>query len=386
MASARSMPLSVLLAVTAVAACTRPLPPPPPPPPPPPDFSGELAFGHLEQLASIGPRVSNTAGGEAARAYIREQLEVLGLEVIEQSEVIELDVDGQVRSIPFTNLVGVVPGESADLVVLAAPFDSQSFEDFRFVGANDGASGAALLLELARVLAERPLHYTTWLVFLDGDSPPVPEPADEESYLGSRILVGELLEQQQLDSVRIAVYFNQVADAELDLARDLRSHRRFRDAFFEAARRQGHADAFPPDAPLESPGGGHLVFLAARMRRVVLLTDDRFGGDEVPGIYSHTEQDDVAQCSPESLDTVGRVAEAALRDISATLAKIDRFARRPQAPVLEDSASATDEMEAPPPQGGDAEESAEEEVQEDLQPTEAEEAPAAVSNEAQPVF
>ena len=51
------------------------------------------------------------------------------------------------------------------------------------------------------------------------------------------------------------------------------------------------------------------------MRRVVLVTDDRFGGDDPPGIYSHTPEDDLAHCSPESLDTVGRVSEAALREV-----------------------------------------------------------------------
>ena len=43
--------------------------------------------------------------------------------------------------------------------------------DPEYVGANEGASGAALLLELARVIAEKPLPYTTWIVFLDGEAP-----------------------------------------------------------------------------------------------------------------------------------------------------------------------------------------------------------------------
>src|SRR6185436_13466851 len=64
----------------------------------------------------------------------------------------------------LTHLVATLPGTSPDRVVLIAPYDG-----FSFVGANDGASGAALLLELARTFAGRPLPYTIELVWLEGE-------------------------------------------------------------------------------------------------------------------------------------------------------------------------------------------------------------------------
>ena len=143
------------------AACAEAPPPSRPPPAVSGDFSGSRAFNHLEQLVSIGPRVSGSEGADAARSYLRAELERAGIEVTEQS--VELELPGTDRTVAYRNLVGVLPGSSEDLVVLAAPFDSQPFESFRFVGANDGASGAALLLELGRVLTGRPLPYTVWL-------------------------------------------------------------------------------------------------------------------------------------------------------------------------------------------------------------------------------
>lgn len=348
MARLRSILPAALLAAALGGCAEAPVAPPLDPtraPAPHPDFSGEAAFGHLEQLVAIGPRVSGTEGGESARAYLRGQLEGLGLEVLEQAGEVEVE-EGE--SVSVTNLVAVVPGASTDLVVLAAPYDSQPF-DFPFVGANDGASGAALLLELARVLAEHPLPYTTWLAFLDAEAPRVPDQSDAQGFSGTKILVTELATAERMESVRLAVYFNQVADRELTITRDLRSHRRYRNAFFAAARRLGHAEAFPESGPFESPLGGHLGFLSLRMRRVLLITDSRFGGDEPPGTHSHTEQDDLESCSAESLATVGRVSEAALRDITGTLAKIDRFARRPVPPEPETEPAASEEepQEAP---------------------------------------
>ena len=78
--------------------------------------------------------------------------------------------DGEVEKVSFETILAVMPGESDDLVVLAAPFDSAPFESFTHVGANNGASGAALLLEMARVLSVDPIPYTVWFAFLDGEA------------------------------------------------------------------------------------------------------------------------------------------------------------------------------------------------------------------------
>ena len=87
-----------------------------------------------------------------------------------------------------------MPGESDDLVVLAAPFDSRHFESFTHVGANNGASGAALLLEMARVLSVDPIPYTVWLAFLDGEAAHAEDARPDQRFLGSRALVSEIQE------------------------------------------------------------------------------------------------------------------------------------------------------------------------------------------------
>ena len=78
--------------------------------------------------------------------------------------------DGKLNITALNTMVGEQIQVDVDLVVLAAPFDSRHFESFTHLGVNNGASGAALLLEMARVLKINPLPYTVWLAFLDGEA------------------------------------------------------------------------------------------------------------------------------------------------------------------------------------------------------------------------
>ena len=195
---------------------------------------------------------------------------------------------------------------------------------------HDGASGAAVLLELARVIAAEPLPYTTWFVFLDGEA--LPSSADgTPDPIGSRVFALLLSERAAVEQVRLAVVLNRVCDPDLKIARDLGSHRIYREEFWRAAARLGHADAFQRDGAFASPEASHGPLVRAGLRRVVALVDTSHGGDSPPGPYAGTEDADLEHCSAESLGVVGRVVLAGLSTIGARLARIDRFADSPVA-------------------------------------------------------
>jgi hypothetical protein len=347
-------------------------------------FEAPRAWEHLGALAEIGPRVMGTEGGHRAGDYILGELVKLDLEVIEQEITVRRRAQGEQEEeqeqeqepeqeeeqepeqeeeqepeqeeeqepLELRNIAAKIPGSSSDIFLLLAPYDTRPYESFRFLGVNDGGSGAALLLEVARVLAADPLPYTTWLVFLDGEaslassSAPVAPP----SHFGSRALARQLFEEGVLAGVRLALVLNRVCDADLRIARDLLSHRIYREEFWRAAARVGRSDAFPPDASFESPVASHHPLAAVGLRRVVALVDTRFGGDEPPGLYAGTEDDNLEHCSAESLEAVGKVTLEALDKISQRLAKIDRFAKSP----LEGTSELTFESPEPPPVADDA--------------------------------
>lgn len=358
---ARTFPRAVLAAAIALSAC-RSSPPPEPPKPPAPDaraaaFSRANAWGHLESLAGAGPRVSGSEGNQKARAYIRYELGKLGLEVVEQTVTVRL-ADGE-STLELHNLAVLVPGASTDVFLLAAPYDSRRFDSFPNVAVNE-ASGAAVLLEVARVLAAKPLPYTTAIVFLDGEAPlePGENGSAPRSHLGSQGLVKRLEAKEVLPTVRLALVVNRVCDPDLRIARDSNSHRNYREWLFDAARRAGRAEAFPRDSAYEETDAGHEVLKAGGVARVLAVVDTSFGGDDPPGAFAGTQDDDLEHCSAESLETVGVVVLEALADISQRLARIDRFADSPveAARMLDlDTLSDTDAGEgAVPSPGGDA--------------------------------
>lgn len=315
-------------------------------------FSRERAWGHLEALTEHGPRVTGTAGAKQARDYIVSELQRMEIDIL-PAEAASSKISLPEGTPEPDNVVAEIPGESGDLVVLVAPYDSRQFERFEFVGANDGASGAALLLELADVLRRRPLSYTTWLLFLDAEAPGAdtdPELVPRPRLYGSRLQAARFREAGVLPRIRLLVGFNRICDPDLAITRDLGSHRLYREDFWNAAASSGHDDVFRPGQPFETVVSSHLPFYTAGARRVVFISDSAFGGDESPGLFAESEDDDLEHCSAESLQVVGEVTLQALRTITHRLAKIDRFSTSPLANVeSEEETQAVPAIEEEPP-------------------------------------
>jgi hypothetical protein len=295
-------------------------------------FSADRAWRDLQALTEIGARPVGSRGNDRARDYLRAELEGLDVEVesweVDYANAEKQPSDAGASKTRVTNLSAIIPGtRSQDRFTLVAPFDSRSHDDFEFIGANDGASGAAVVLEIARSIAADPLLYATEIVFLDGESPfPSPD-VQGVSYqeIGSFGLASRI-QEAGISEVRMLVYLNRVGDADLRIARDLMSHRIYREEFWKAAAALDRTHAFPRDAAFENAGIAHRYFVQIGLRQIVSIVDTSFGGDQPPGLYAGTAQDTIERCSPESLETVGVVVLEALDAISERLGKIDRFA------------------------------------------------------------
>jgi len=287
-------------------------------------FSVERAWAHLVALSDLGPRPAGSEANREALEYIRARLEEFGLELIDieyTEEPAEEDGEPVVR---MSHVSAHIPGESPDSIMLLAHYDT--FD--RSPGANQGASGPAVLLELARQLAERPLPYTVEVVFLDGDMGYFEERPAVPLSEGGQFMARYLAEAGTLDVVRLAVVFGQVGDADLTIARDLHSQRIHREVFFDVAEALGLGPSFPRGRGYVESPGSHRALRDAGMPRVVLIHDPWYGGDEMPGEYYGGAHDVRDHCAPQSLHTVGVVTLASLRKIAAQLDKIDRVSGR----------------------------------------------------------
>src|SRR5580700_6746850 len=126
-------------------------------------FSGGRAFEDLKHLVSYGPRPAGSPALAESRRWMISQLKQTGAQVEEDS----FSASTPLGDIPMTNVIAKFPGTQTKVVMVTGHYDTKRFDDFRFVGANDGASSAALLLELARALQGRKHELTYWLVFFD---------------------------------------------------------------------------------------------------------------------------------------------------------------------------------------------------------------------------
>ena len=267
-------------------------------------FNGARAFADLKHLVAFGPRPAGSPALADSRRWIMAQLKQAGAEVEEDAFIASTPVG----EIPMTNLIAKFPGAQSKVVMVTGHYDTKLEEGFRFVGANDGASSAALLLELARVLHGRKHALTYWLVFFDGEEA-VREWTATDSVYGSRHLVQKLSSAGELWRIQAMILVDMIGDANLDIRREANSTPWLTDTVFAAAHRLGYAREF-----LDSPTAiddDHMPFVDAGVAAVDLIDFD-YGPSNS---YWHTEKDTVEHCSPQSLTIVGRVVLATLADL-----------------------------------------------------------------------
>ena len=217
------------------------------------------------------------------------------------------------------HLVGVLPGTSDDVLVLAAPYDTAAPDPRRPLDGVRSVSGAALVLEVGRALSERPRPFTVWMVFLDGEARPVGVHPSRHRFQGSEHWADVLAASDTLGRVRAMFYFDDVADPEHPVARDMRSHGTYRDIFFEVAEELGHEREFPRVGNVRSLHGGHRVLLGRDMRRVVAISGaPRLGKDS-------SKPAGPALGPSETLAAIGEVSVESIDRIARQLEKVDAF-------------------------------------------------------------
>ena len=297
--------LMVVIALGLMAAA------PVPSPAPAARVDGAAAFRHLERLVALGPRPAGSAVGARARDYIVATLKAAGVEV--RVEPFEAETpDGRLR---MANVVGIARGRRPDVIMLAGHYDTKLFREFRFVGANDGGSSAALLLELARQLAAAPREYTYWIAFFDGEEARASWTAQDSLY-GSRRMAETLARGGRLPRALIVV--DMIGDRDLGIKRESFSTEALTDILWASARRLGHDAHFLSDTmPVEDD---HVPFLRAGVPAALLIDFD------FPPW--HTADDTLDKVSARSLQIVGDVVLDALPSVEWWLSRAAAPTRR----------------------------------------------------------
>lgn len=272
-----------------------------------PQFDSGRAWEHLRQLVAIGPRPSGSAAIEQTRTYIKAHLSGAGVGVAEQA----WDDETPLGKVHMVNLVATIPGARKDRIVISGHYDTKLFRDIRFVGASDGGSSAAFLLEAARVLKTRKNLLTIELLFLDGEEARLPDWTGTDNTYGSRHYVEAGKRDGSLAGIKANLLIDMVGDRDLRLKRDLNSTPWLTDLVWDAARRLKLESTFV--AQTTEIEDDHLPFMAAGVPSVDII-DLEYGP-------WHTAQDTLDAVSARSLQIVGDVVLAALPAIEARVSR-----------------------------------------------------------------
>ena len=264
-------------------------------------FDAQRAFRDLRAQVRIGPRPAGSAGSRQEVRLIARRLREAGVPEVRVQH-------------PYLNVVGRIPGEAPGTVVVGAHHDTKD-EIPGFVGANDGASGVAVLLELARGLPERLHGPSIDLVFFDAEEARGDRPFGSDGARGSSQFIryarrGGLQGSPALGEIRAMVLFDLVGDCDLVIPREQNSDAGLYQLFADAAQEQsGGPSPFVGTSPPVLDD--HIPFAHAGIRAVNLI-DFAYGPGPTPGAFWHTRQDNLGQVCAPSLDAVGQPALAAL--------------------------------------------------------------------------
>ncbi len=138
-----------------------------------PDFNADSAYNFVEKQVSFGPRVPGTAAHKACGDYLSAKLAGFGADVFEQKANVT-HYNGQ--NLEIRNIIGSYQPEKEKRVLLFAHWDSRPFADEEtdaekqnkpILGADDGASGVGVLLEIARQLQQQPADVGIDIIFFD---------------------------------------------------------------------------------------------------------------------------------------------------------------------------------------------------------------------------
>ena len=257
------------------------------PEPAPVFFDGDRAYTDVQTQVAFGPRIPGSDGHAQVQAWMREELLKAGWQVEIQESV--------AMGHPVQNIVAK-RGDESPQIILGAHYDTRMFADNDpdptklsepVLGANDGASGVAVLLELARALPNDTVP--VWLVFFDTEDNGNIDGWDW--ILGSREFVKNNTMQPNA-----VVIVDMIGDADLNIYKERNSDPEITNEIWAIADRLGYGQVFIPEYKY-SMLDDHTPFLQAGIPAIDIIDFD------YP--YWHTLQDTPDKVSAESLQAVG---------------------------------------------------------------------------------
>lgn len=263
-------------------------------------FSEQRAGIDLQTLVGFGPRPAGSDAIAKARSYIVKELEKTGL----KPQLDEFDARTPRGFRHMVNIRAIRRGAKPSIIAVTGHYDTKLFENLRFVGASDGGSSAAWLLEFARSTADLKLQNTLEFIFFDGEEAVV-EWTDDDSVYGSRYDVDRRYRAHSLTDLKAMILVDMIGDRNLNIRKEGQSTGWLKDIIWNTAQSLGYTKEFPKDQIEVSDD--HIPYLKAAIPAVDLIDFD----------YPcwHMACDTLDNVSAHSLKIVGDVVYFSLPEI-----------------------------------------------------------------------
>ncbi|WDI42745.1 M28 family peptidase [Bremerella sp. P1] len=285
-------------------------------------FDGEKAYEHLKDICALGPRVSGSPAMQKQQQMIEDHLSQHGATVVKQSWEVRHPETGQ--PVTLTNLFGRFHPDRTERILLCCHYDTRPYADedpdnpkAPFLGANDGASGAAALMELTRHLGQLDTKYGIDVVFLDAEEFIFDKERDP-FFLGSTYLAQKYRSADINFQYKWGILLDMVGDKDLQIYQE-RNSLSWKDTrplvidiwrvanrlnIPEFVRRPRHT-INDDHVPLHDIGGIPIID----------IIDFDFPSPGYGPKYWHTQQDVPENCSAASLAKVGKVVLTWLQEV-----------------------------------------------------------------------
>jgi Zn-dependent M28 family amino/carboxypeptidase len=269
----------------------------------------QRCWDYLAQFVAIGSRPLGSPGHKKAEDYIHSHL---------KGDQVEDDLFSEqtpIGTFPVRNIIAKYPGKKSGIVVFASHYETNIWLPKAYVGANDGGSSTALLLEFANLFREGAKNgpmdgYSVWLVFTDGEEA-MQRAWSSDSLYGSKYLA----EKWQLDGtakqVKALLLADMLGNADLNIEHDGNSSARLQMIAYAAAEHYGYQSHFyGRQTTIEDD---HLPFAKIGIP-VMDFIDLNYGYDNS---FHHTVEDTIDKLSPKSLEISGNAMLGTLALLNA---------------------------------------------------------------------
>ena len=284
-------------------------------------FDARASYKLLTDLCKIGPRPSGSAGMAEQQEILTRLFAERGGKVSRQEFRIRHPIQG--TAVTLANLVVEFHPDRKERILLCAHYDTRPFPDMDpkkprgiFVGANDGASGAALLAEMARDLAAIPGKIGVDVVLFDGEEFVFEDAPRQDYFLGSTHFAQHYAGAPPAHRYRCGVLVDMIGDASLELYQEKNSlaypggRQIIRDIWGVAAE-LGVKEFIPRTR--HDIRDDHLVLNEVAKIPTIDIIDFDYPYPGARQSFWHTEADTPDKCSAESLGKVAAVLTEWLR-------------------------------------------------------------------------